>query len=108
MEMHMGGRASRRSVTLALLAVAAMSGYWSQSERASTPWVDLSTPRGSLRVLVANDAAERSQGLSERDDLPSDGMLLQPHADNPDRMSAGRHHECSDLLNTDDMSDVRA
>jgi uncharacterized membrane protein (UPF0127 family) len=40
-------------------------------------WADLSTPRGYLLVLVASDSAGRSQGLSHRDDLPGDGMLLQ-------------------------------
>src|SRR5688572_24905865 len=39
-----------------------------------------STPRGSLRVLVASNSAERSQGLSRRDDLPGDGLLLQWNA----------------------------
>ena len=71
------GRASRRSVAaIALAAVAATLAYWSHAERAPH-WADLSTPRGSLRVLVASDSAERSQGLSNRDDLPGDGLLLQ-------------------------------
>ena len=61
---------------IALGAAAATFGYWSYAERASQ-WADLSTPRGTLRVLVASDSAGRSHGLSHRDDLPGDGMLLQ-------------------------------
>lgn len=74
------GRAARRSVAaIALVAVAATFGHWSYADRASQ-WADLSTPSCSLRVLVASDSAERSQGLSDRDDLPGDGLLLQWNA----------------------------
>ena len=76
----LNGRAARRSVAaMVLVAVAATSAYWAYAERAPQ-WADLSTPRGSLRVLVASDSAERSQGLSHRDDLLGDGMLLQWNA----------------------------
>jgi uncharacterized membrane protein (UPF0127 family) len=74
------GGASRRSVAaIALAAVATTLAYWSPAERGAQ-WAGLSTPRGSLRVLVASDSAGRSHGLSHRDDLPGDGMLLQWNA----------------------------
>src|SRR5687768_4095361 len=70
-------RAPRRSMAaITLAAVGATFGYWSYVERASQ-WADLSTARRSLRVLVESDSASRSHGLSHRDDLPGDGMLLQ-------------------------------
>ena len=72
--------ARRRSVAaMALAGVAATFAYWSYTELGSQ-WAELSTPRGSLRVLVVNDSAVRSQGLPDRDDLPGDGMLLQWNA----------------------------
>jgi uncharacterized membrane protein (UPF0127 family) len=47
------------------------------TERTRGQWADLSTPRSFLRVLVADEPAERSKGLSHRDDIPGDGLLLQ-------------------------------
>jgi hypothetical protein len=54
----------------------------------SPQWANLSTPRGSMRVLVAKNASDRSQGLSRRIDLPGDGLLLLWDA-------PGRHPEQS-------------
>jgi uncharacterized membrane protein (UPF0127 family) len=74
------GRGPRRSVAaISLAVVAATLAYRSHAERESQ-WADLSTPRGSLRVLVASDSAGRSYGLAHRDDLACDGMLLQWNA----------------------------
>ena len=74
----------RRSVaTVALVTAMAGAGYWLSEER-SERWTDLATPRGKLRVLIASEAADRSRGLSRRDDIPGDGLLLEWDA-------SGRH-----------------
>jgi uncharacterized membrane protein (UPF0127 family) len=73
-----------RMAPIAVIAIAIMFGYWSYQEHESAQWANLSTPRGSVRVLVANNASDRSQGLSRRIDLPQDGLLLRWNA-------AGRH-----------------
>jgi hypothetical protein len=70
------GRSHNRLAAVALVAAAAGAQYWLYSER-SEHWVDLATPRGSLRVLKANDASDRSRGLARRDDVPGDGLLLE-------------------------------
>ena len=66
-----------RTAPIAVVIVAIMFGYWTYAEHESPQWANLSTPRGSVRVLVANNASNRSQGLSRRIDLPGDGLLLQ-------------------------------
>lgn len=66
-----------RVAPIAVVLVAIMFGYWTYAERESPQWANLLTPRGSVRVLVANNASDRSQGLSRRIDLPGNGLLLQ-------------------------------
>ena len=69
-------RPRRSLATVGLIAAVASAGYWHYAEHAAR-WTDLATPRGSLRVVIANDALARSRGLSRRDHIPGDGLLLK-------------------------------
>ena len=70
-------RWGRRAVSaIALVASGAAAGFWHYVENAPQ-WVDLLAPHGSVRVLIVDNAADRSRGLSHRAALPGDGLLLQ-------------------------------
>ena len=69
-------RSHRSLAAVALVAALTGAAYWIHAER-SERWIYLATPRGSLRVLLADDASDRSRGLSRRGDIPGDGLLLE-------------------------------
>ena len=69
-------RPRRGLAAVALVTAVPGAQYWLYTDR-SEHWIDLALPRGSLRVLVANDASDHSRGLSRRDDMPGDGLLLE-------------------------------
>jgi hypothetical protein len=60
-------------ITLALIA----SAIWLLIERRELPTVQLDSPNGTLVVEIADTPATRSTGLSNRDTLKVDGLLLQ-------------------------------
>ena len=68
-------RPRRSLAAVALVTATASAGYWHYAEHAER-WTEVATPRGSLSVLIANDAMDRSRGLSRRDHIPGDGLLL--------------------------------
>jgi hypothetical protein len=61
-------------VALALL----MAAIWTSLDTGGLPTIELETPRGRIVVELADTAATRSTGLSDRDALSGiDGMLLK-------------------------------
>jgi len=66
---------SRVAVAVAVVAVATLSAYWSLADRPKL--VALSVPGGSVELVLADTADRRAAGLSNRDAVPHDGMLLQ-------------------------------
>lgn len=62
-------------VLLALCAVGASLAYWSAADTPTL--IQLTVPRGTLQVVLADTADLRSAGLSNLDAVPDDGMLLQ-------------------------------
>ncbi len=49
--------------------------YWSAADTPTL--IQLTVPRGTLRVVLADTADRRAAGLSKLDAVPNDGMLLQ-------------------------------
>jgi uncharacterized membrane protein (UPF0127 family) len=64
----------RRLVLLGIIAAAIASAVWSAIERERS--VELLTPTGTIRVALADTPERRSTGLSGREHVPHDGMLL--------------------------------
>jgi uncharacterized membrane protein (UPF0127 family) len=68
---------SRRFASgVALCLVAATHAYWFYRERVPIESVELSTPRGVLHAGVADTLKQRAEGLSNRDVMTGDGLLL--------------------------------
>jgi len=69
------GRTARRAAGAAIAAVTILAAYWSLAERPKT--IQLIAPAANLQVSLADTADKRAAGLSNRDTIPNDGMLLQ-------------------------------
>lgn len=65
----------RMLVAVAIAAVAVLSAYWALADRPKT--VSFTAPAANLRLTLADTADNRAAGLSNRDTIPNDGMLLQ-------------------------------
>lgn len=68
-------RRRRAGALLAICVVAGALAYWSLADRPKT--IRLIAPAANVQLLLADTAALRSAGLSNRNAVPNDGMLLQ-------------------------------
>ena len=68
-----------RRVIVASALVGAVVAFlvWSNAERRQPSTIQLHTPNGTLVVEVANTPARRFVGLSNRQSLNVDGLLLE-------------------------------
>ncbi len=72
------GRGRLRRVVAVLLAITSVGmtlAYWSAADGPTL--IALAVPRGTLQVALADTAEHRAAGLSNRDAITHDGMLLQ-------------------------------
>lgn len=69
------GGARRVVVATALAAVAVLSAYWTIADRPKT--VSFTAPAANVKLTLADTTDNRAAGLSNRDTIPNDGMLLQ-------------------------------
>jgi uncharacterized membrane protein (UPF0127 family) len=75
---------ARHVVGVAMGLVLALSLVWTLSERRPRPApIELAAPTGTLRVELAKTPAARAAGLSNRDAVTGNGLLL--HWDTPGR-----------------------
>jgi uncharacterized membrane protein (UPF0127 family) len=77
------GSSLRRRATGSVIAVA-LAASFAQSVCGRRPTIELTTPRGVIRVELANTPRTRAEGLSGRERLEVTGLLLDWNA-------AGRH-----------------
>jgi len=68
----------RVSIALGVALALLMAAIWASLDTGRLPIIELETPRGRIVVELADTAATRSTGLSDRDALSGiDGMLLK-------------------------------